>query len=223
MAMHYSPNIGGILQYLADAEVEAKFRTGLEPIDAFRGEVFEFRFPRIDLQKIGHLDSHQPQPGSGWVRQTGNTYVCLYQLALDGRRQTPGGQPFELGDSFEIWTTHESVGEGVVTRLTGSNQSINLCRPIGNENADAFASRPENGYWAKVRDTPAPGLPAHPHMEAMRSAVQKVCEALLLKYDAYDPIKVIIVDKIIALANAGEHDADRLASKVLKELADDAA
>jgi hypothetical protein len=33
----------------------------------------------------------------------------------------------------------------------------------------------------------------------------------------------IIVAKIVALAKAGEHDADRLAARVLNDLADDAA
>ena len=59
------------------------------------------------------------------------------------------------------------------------------------------------------------------HMEAMRGAFYKVCDALLLKGDVDDPITEIIVDKIVALAKAGEHDADRLAELVLNELVDD--
>jgi hypothetical protein len=61
------------------------------------------------------------------------------------------------------------------------------------------------------------------HIEAMRSAFQKVCDVLLLKCDADDRMTEIIVNKIVALAEAGEHDADRLASTVLNELADDGA
>jgi hypothetical protein len=41
----------------------------------------------------------------------------------------------------------------------------------------------------------------------------------LLRCDAGDPMTETIVNKIVALANAGEHDADRLAEKVLADLA----
>jgi hypothetical protein len=59
------------------------------------------------------------------------------------------------------------------------------------------------------------------HIEAMRSAFQKACDALLLKCDVDDPMTEIIVNKIVALAKAGEHDADRLAEHVLNDLVDD--
>ena len=58
-------------------------------------------------------------------------------------------------------------------------------------------------------------------IEAMRSAFQRVCDALLLKGEVDDPITEIIVTKIVALATAGEHDAHRLAELVLNDLADD--
>jgi hypothetical protein len=59
------------------------------------------------------------------------------------------------------------------------------------------------------------------HMEAMRSAYYKVCDALLLKGDVDDPMTEVIVDKVVALVKAGEHDADRLAERVLDDLIDD--
>jgi hypothetical protein len=59
------------------------------------------------------------------------------------------------------------------------------------------------------------------HIEAMHSAFHRVCDALLLKCDVDDPMTAIIVNKIVALAKAGEHDADRLAELVLNDLADD--
>jgi hypothetical protein len=59
------------------------------------------------------------------------------------------------------------------------------------------------------------------HIEAMRSAFQKACDALLLKCDVDDPMTEIIVNKIVALAKAGEHDANRLAELVLNDLIDD--
>jgi hypothetical protein len=58
------------------------------------------------------------------------------------------------------------------------------------------------------------------HIEAMRTAFNKVCDALLLKCDKDDPMTDIIVTKIVALAKAGEHDADRLAALVIEDLAD---
>jgi hypothetical protein len=61
------------------------------------------------------------------------------------------------------------------------------------------------------------------HIEAMRAAFQRVCDILQLKCDKDDPMTEVIVNKIVALAKAGEHDADRLASKVLADFADDAA
>ena len=60
-------------------------------------------------------------------------------------------------------------------------------------------------------------------LEAIRTAFHKVCDVLQLKRDADDPMTEIIVTKIVALAMAGEHDADRLASCVLNDLADDDA
>ena len=58
------------------------------------------------------------------------------------------------------------------------------------------------------------------HIEAMRSAFHKVCDALSLKGDVDDQMTEIIANKIVALAKAGEHDADRLAELVLRDLAD---
>jgi hypothetical protein len=58
-------------------------------------------------------------------------------------------------------------------------------------------------------------------IEAMRAAFKKVCDTLLLKCDVDDPMTEIIADKIVALAKAGEHDADRLAELVLHDLVDD--
>jgi hypothetical protein len=59
------------------------------------------------------------------------------------------------------------------------------------------------------------------HIEAMRAAFKKVCDTLLLKCGADDPMTEIIVTKIVALAEAGEHDADRLAELVLNDVVDD--
>ncbi len=59
------------------------------------------------------------------------------------------------------------------------------------------------------------------YFEAVHSAFYKVCDALLLKGDVDDPMTEIIVDKIMALAKADEHDAERLADLVLNDLADD--
>jgi hypothetical protein len=59
------------------------------------------------------------------------------------------------------------------------------------------------------------------HIEAIHSAFYKVCDALLLKGEVDDPITEIIVEKIMALAKANEHDAGRLAELVLNDLADE--
>jgi hypothetical protein len=59
------------------------------------------------------------------------------------------------------------------------------------------------------------------HIEAMRSAFQKVCDALQLKCEVDDPMTEIIVNKIIAAAKTGEHDPDRLTSLVLANLVGD--
>jgi hypothetical protein len=61
----------------------------------------------------------------------------------------------------------------------------------------------------------------HDHIEAMRAAFYKVCDALLLNGDVDDQMTEAIVDKIVALAKAGEHDADRLAEHVLNDMIDD--
>jgi hypothetical protein len=57
------------------------------------------------------------------------------------------------------------------------------------------------------------------HIEAMRSAFYRVCDALQLSGGVEDPLTEIIVVKIIDLAKAGEHDPDGLCSRVLVELA----
>jgi hypothetical protein len=59
------------------------------------------------------------------------------------------------------------------------------------------------------------------HIEAMRCAFKRVCDALMLKCGVDDPMTEIIVNKIVALGKAGEHDADRLAERVLNDLIDD--
>jgi len=48
----------------------------------------------------------------------------------------------------------------------------------------------------------------------------RVCDALQLKCESEDSMTEIIVTKIVALWKVGEHDADRLANKVLNDLAD---
>jgi hypothetical protein len=58
-------------------------------------------------------------------------------------------------------------------------------------------------------------------IEAMREAFHRVCDALLLKYNHDDPITEVIAEKIMALAGAGEQDAEKLAELVLNDLADD--
>jgi hypothetical protein len=59
------------------------------------------------------------------------------------------------------------------------------------------------------------------HIEAMRSAFHKMCDALQLKCELDDPMTEIIVNKIVAAANGGEHDPDRLSSLVLADLVRD--
>jgi hypothetical protein len=58
-------------------------------------------------------------------------------------------------------------------------------------------------------------------IEAMRAAFRKVCDALMLRCDVEDPMMEVIVAKIVALAEAGEHDANRLSELVLYDIADD--
>jgi hypothetical protein len=43
----------------------------------------------------------------------------------------------------------------------------------------------------------------------------------LLNGDVDDPMTEVVVDRIVAPAKAGEHDADRLAEQVLNDLVDD--
>jgi hypothetical protein len=58
-------------------------------------------------------------------------------------------------------------------------------------------------------------------VEAMRAAFHRVCDALLLEDDRGDLMTEEIAAKIIELAEAGEHDAQRLAEVVLNDLVDD--
>jgi hypothetical protein len=64
-----------------------------------------------------------------------------------------------------------------------------------------------------------------PQHEAMRKAFYTVCDALMLNGEVDDPITELltelIVERMVALAKAGEHDADRLAELVLRDFMDD--
>jgi hypothetical protein len=57
------------------------------------------------------------------------------------------------------------------------------------------------------------------HIEAMRLAFQKVCEALELECKPGEPMTELVVTKIIEHAKAGEIDPERLCRQVLLELA----
>ena len=59
------------------------------------------------------------------------------------------------------------------------------------------------------------------HVEKMRAAFYKVCEALMLKCDMDDPMTEVIVSKIFALGKTGDHDVDGLAELVLNDIAGD--
>jgi hypothetical protein len=61
----------------------------------------------------------------------------------------------------------------------------------------------------------------HDHIEAMRAVFHKVCDALSLNGHVDDPMTELVVNKIVALAEAGKHDADQLAEHVLNDLVDD--
>jgi hypothetical protein len=56
------------------------------------------------------------------------------------------------------------------------------------------------------------------HIEVMRLAFQKVCDALNLKCGPDDPQTDLIVLKIIELTKAGEVDPGRICARVLIEL-----
>jgi hypothetical protein len=58
------------------------------------------------------------------------------------------------------------------------------------------------------------------HIEAMRVAFQKVCEALQLDCKPGEPLTDLIVMKIVEHAKAGESNPDRLCKKLLLELAE---
>jgi hypothetical protein len=57
------------------------------------------------------------------------------------------------------------------------------------------------------------------HIEVMRLAFQKVCDALNLKCGRNDPQTDLIVLKIIELTKGGEVDPGRICDRVLLELA----
>lgn len=57
-------------------------------------------------------------------------------------------------------------------------------------------------------------------IEAMRAAFYRVCDILQLNGERDDPMTEVVVMKIVALANAGELDAERLCIAVLADLVD---
>jgi hypothetical protein len=55
------------------------------------------------------------------------------------------------------------------------------------------------------------------HIQAMDEAFDAVCVKLQLSMGSEDRMTELVGEKIIELAQAGEHDADRLAARVLAE------
>ena len=55
------------------------------------------------------------------------------------------------------------------------------------------------------------------HVQAMHRAFEAVCSRLQLSVASDDKVTELVGEKIIELAVAGEHDADRLAARVLAE------
>jgi hypothetical protein len=55
------------------------------------------------------------------------------------------------------------------------------------------------------------------HIEAMQRAFGAVCARLQLSVGLGDCVTELVARKIIELARAGEHDADRLTARVLAE------
>ena len=73
------------------------------------------------------------------------------------------------------------------------------------------AHGPSRNPQSPASNRPNQGYDVDPaHIESMRTAFHIVCDSLQLGCDVSDPITEIIVTKIIALAKAGEHNADRL-------------
>jgi hypothetical protein len=66
---------------------------------------------------------------------------------------------------------------------------------------------------------PFPEFMADPgNMDAMRLVFDRVCAALQLSCNVDDPLTELIVEKIVALARAGEVEPDRLCKLVLQDL-----
>jgi hypothetical protein len=117
-------------------------------------------------------------------------------------------------------------------RLSGESAPSTAVTTARNEKAISGIDRPNVGYLG-TSDEAHHGARKMPfsnhyiiepeHVEVMRSAFGKVCDALLLRCDVDDPMMKIIVNKIVAHATSGEHDAECLAEKVLDDLADEAA
>ena len=61
------------------------------------------------------------------------------------------------------------------------------------------------------------------HMEAVHIAFHKVCDVLFLNGDVGDSVTDFIVNKIVNLVKAGEHDPDRFTWIVLDHLMDEGA
>jgi hypothetical protein len=55
------------------------------------------------------------------------------------------------------------------------------------------------------------------HVQAMHRAFEAVCVTLQLSMASDDKVTELVGEKIIELARAGEHDADRLTARVLAE------
>jgi hypothetical protein len=55
------------------------------------------------------------------------------------------------------------------------------------------------------------------HVQAMQSAYEAVCAKLQLSMGSEDRVTELVGEKIIEVAKTGEHDADKLAARVLAE------
>jgi hypothetical protein len=107
------------------------------------------------------------------------------------------------GHGEDVWQRREEI------RATCRGTNARHRRSLGRKHERAIgATMPLSRY--KTAD---PSL-----MEAMRAAFYQLCDVLQLSCDREDQLTEVVVTKIVALAEAGERDPEKLCNAVLADL-----
>lgn len=111
-------------RYLADAKIDL-----IGGAEAYELRTCDFFLERWGLSWFGHFEAVGRWPKGDNSPETGAAYLCLHNLTILRDDYPPHGQPFEVGDRFEMSKNGKSIGACVITLLPNYRDSVQLDAP----------------------------------------------------------------------------------------------